>query len=684
MTSVTPHDRRLSSVSLCTIAIAAAIALYGCATPRNVDVETANRDGAAGNSGRDGSSDRGTATGGAPGTGNGGQSDAGPHSGGASGDDKDADPESDATPSTDVPIAPDTNGSQRPDVPAAVDLAPGIDTRPPCLLNETRCTGATLEICDGAGKWSKKTDCPFLCQAGVCAGSCRPEDKQCGANHTPETCSTAGEWMPGTRCPFVCSGKGVCSGSCTPGIKRCSGPGSLSPEICDENGTWKSNGAACPNLCSNGTCGGSCPPGNMQCGANQTPETCSDRGTWEPNTRCRFVCTGAGNCGGQCEPGALTCSGTTARSCDVNGQWKDTPCPFACTAGRCTGNCATNGQKDCSGNDVRECRGNTWSVVQSCSTRCQAGACTACLRGTTRCEGDNLLTCRNDESGFDSKACGAPSCDPARRACNVCKPNAQRCEGTSQFTCNEQGTAEVEEKCKCGGAECSPGQTVNCGTGGCAVPRTCLPTCKFAEPCTIKTVKDEWTASVYPGGLTETSRPWSWIHGDASVAGNALALSKDDIIRREPLEGGYVLSFDVLPGVDFAAHIALGADAPYPGLYREGTGPNRDKPGPIKLGGMKYGFTESFQNFGSWIKQETLDGRITIYVKRSGEVAAISRFGPLRTGWVKYPATNPSLLHLVGSNGNITGNDGKVSAIVGCQGLTDVQVDAQYNAGKMH
>ncbi|HEY0712577.1 MAG TPA: hypothetical protein VGF45_07880, partial [Polyangia bacterium] len=319
--------------------------------------------------------------------------------------------------------------------------------------------------------------------------------------------------------------------------------------------------------------------------------------------------------------------------------------------------------------------------------------CTACVRNSpARCDGNNLLTCRNDESGFDTKACGEAGCDPARRACRLCKPSAVlRCEGTTQISCNADGTAEVAEPCKCGGAECTPGQQSACGPSTCGGSRTCQSTCKWEE-CPVSAVRDEWTTKDYPdGALHATSAPWKVIHGGITGGlpisnDGSLTITGDDILTRNAYKSGYVISLDILPSTNFAAHFAIGADAPYPALYREGTGANRDGFGPIKLGGMKYGISETFQMFGSWTGQTTLDGRITLYVKRSGDVAVISRFGPLRSGWVKYPATKPELLHLVGSNSGIVSSDGtaKVSTIVGCQGLSDAQVEAQYNAGKMH
>ncbi|HEY0711753.1 MAG TPA: hypothetical protein VGF45_03710, partial [Polyangia bacterium] len=225
-----PCQQSLFSTTIRLGAVLAALVLVACATPRNVDVEAANRDGAAGNGERDGGGDRAPTSDGR--AGQGGPDGRGGQPGEPGG------PESDAQIAGDVPAALDGNGPAQPDAAATVDLAPEIDMRPACLLDQTRCAGNSVETCDAAAKWSKKLDCPFVCQAGACAGSCRPGDKRCVANQTPETCSAAGEWMPEPRCQFVCSGKGVCGGSCIPGTKRCAGAGNLAPEICDENGAW--------------------------------------------------------------------------------------------------------------------------------------------------------------------------------------------------------------------------------------------------------------------------------------------------------------------------------------------------------------------------------------------------------------------------------------------------------------
>ncbi|HEY0710050.1 MAG TPA: hypothetical protein VGG33_24780, partial [Polyangia bacterium] len=121
-----------------------------CASPRDVAIDP--RDGGGDTSGRGGAGGASAGTGGTgAGTGGTGATD------------------------TAAPL----------DVPAA-DVAPGADVasdgRSGCEANETRCSGTAVEICDTAGIWTKKTDCPGVCQAGACTGSCRPETKRCGAD----------------------------------------------------------------------------------------------------------------------------------------------------------------------------------------------------------------------------------------------------------------------------------------------------------------------------------------------------------------------------------------------------------------------------------------------------------------------------------------------------------------------
>ncbi|HEY0710464.1 MAG TPA: hypothetical protein VGG33_26910 [Polyangia bacterium] len=378
------------------VAVVFACAWLACASPRDVAVD--NRDAAADGAGRAGSGGSSAGTGGM---------------GGAATNTADA---------RDAENADLASADVGPDALAPLDLATG-DSRT-CEPNETRCVGTTLEICADGGSWTKKMECPGVCQAGACSGVCRPDSKRCGTDQIPETCTPAGQWAPGNKCTYACTGAGICSGQCVPGSKRCGGANSLQPELCDDTGSWKPNGAVCPNVCSSGTCGGSCSPTTKRCGANQTPETCSAQGTWEPGAACPYVCSGAGACTGSCKPMARDCSGKVPRRCDNNGAWvSETMCTVACVG---------------------------------------AGVCTVCEPGITRkCNGGTLQVCKPDGSGFqDEKTCAA-GCNMTRAECNTCVPNRARCDGSTSFVCNASGTAEVRTDCAnaCGHGMCS-GQCV--------------------------------------------------------------------------------------------------------------------------------------------------------------------------------------------------------------------------------
>src|SRR4051812_49154922 len=71
-----------------------------------------------------------------------------------------------------------------------------------CVASDRRCSNKTVEICDTAGSWSVRVDCPFACSAGNCAGECDPASVRCNRS-TPETCDSRGTWIAGASCPKV-------------------------------------------------------------------------------------------------------------------------------------------------------------------------------------------------------------------------------------------------------------------------------------------------------------------------------------------------------------------------------------------------------------------------------------------------------------------------------------------------
>lgn len=317
-----------------------------------------------------------------------------------------------------APAAPDTGPT------VTVDMGPVS-----CVAGETRCaaSGSAVEVCTAAGAWVMKAACSATCQAGACAGMCKPGERQCGANQTPELCSPAGEWMPEKRCEFVCSGGGVCGGICQPGSKQCGGANRLTKEISDETGKWLSDGD-CPNVCSNGSCGGTCMPGRKRC-VGPNAEVCGPMGTWEPDMRCPFVCTGEGQCTGECTPGEKRCLTDAVETCGTDGRWQRTVgCPEGCSAARKACNLCKPADQMCSGTSLRTCAqdGAAWSnQTVGC---CADGDCRPPANQVGRCD-TAAHQCRFS-CAPDAQDCGGGRCIP--RGGNACCSD-QGCSGN--FAC---------------------------------------------------------------------------------------------------------------------------------------------------------------------------------------------------------------------------------------------------------
>ena len=372
-----------------------------------------------------------------------------------------------------------------------------------CSPGETRCAPGEekVQVCTVAGSWSDREACSAICQAGSCAGSCRPGERHCGREQTPELCTSAGSWMAESRCPFVCNGAGVCGGSCLPGSKRCGGDNLLAPEVCDENGRWTAGAAPCAFLCSSGSCGGSCSPGARRCGANQTLEACGAVGTWEPMERCPFVCS-QGQCGGECRPGSRRCAGAGTRTpqiCDQNGRWMaaGAECENLCSEGVCRGACMPGARRCGTDQAFETCSADgAWQASGRCDFICSgAGACIGeCRPGSRRCAGSPP---RAESCADDGRWGPAGQGDCCRDAdcgtCRVCTsnrcqnaPNGQPGPGCASVASCSSNTAREADRCQSG--QCVSGRTQSCAPHGCNGDgcRVCTPR---ATECTGNTFR---------------------------------------------------------------------------------------------------------------------------------------------------------------------------------------------------
>ena len=374
--------------------------------------------------------------------------------------------------------------------------APGGTTDPggagaTCSVGQTRCamSGApAVEVCMVGGAWAMQKTCTSICANGECAGSCAPDDKQCGADQKPAICSKDGDWVPGEPCPNVCTGKGECTGDCKPGTAKCgAGPDNLIPYECDDKGKWMAK-TACSNLCANGSCGGSCPPTTTRCVGN-TPQTCSAMGTWDPGQPCKGQACVAGKCTGVCEPKAVMCGASNnLQTCDANGAWQDgSPCSGkTCVKGACIGSCAPNAPKRCSPDQkaTQTCGANgVWMNGDSCADRgCTGDTCNMCKPGSKKCTGNSLQTCNGAGSAWGQDQPCLYKCDATKLVCIDAIPCAPACNGNAH--CNQNNTSIITEKCDTTKGQCVVASTVStCRNGSTCSGAKCSCNCSSNKMC---------------------------------------------------------------------------------------------------------------------------------------------------------------------------------------------------------
>jgi hypothetical protein len=184
--------------------------------------------------------------------------------------------------------------------------------------------------------------------------------------------------------------------------------------------------------------------------------------------------------------------------------------------------------------------------------------------------------------------------------------------------------------------------------------------------------------------LTDTSTPWAMAFGDPFVdtTSRQLSLSFDDVVRRTPgYRGSYYLKFQI--GVDDGAvtfhpnfNGVSGVDAPnHPAL--------RFDSGRVTLGGDTYAGA-GFGTFGAFTGQElvTNTAMVTIYVKaeqRSIAMKVQTDDTAAGSGFQQVSASDVTAPLLVGANNDGSNGRATLTSLVGCDGLTDAQVQAAYS-----
>lgn len=241
-----------------------------------------------------------------------------------------------------------------------------------------------------------------------------------------------------------------------------------------------------------------CESGAARCDGSDV-EVC-EGGQWVVAENCgELSCVDVGDgpsCQEQvCTPGERRCDGNTLRACNEDGTLEsavacaelpscaaaDFGC--ACDVDACVERVCRPGSSRCDGDDVLTCVGNGLDEVvgETCSgdETCQAGEClsSACDFGDTRCAGDTLLTC--DFFGWVEEDCtdSGSFCDASTSTCRewVCEPGERACSASrlAVLECDERGTTssrtacESDEYCRAGTCLpqiCDPGSTF-CGDG---------------------------------------------------------------------------------------------------------------------------------------------------------------------------------------------------------------------------
>ena len=353
----------------------------------------------------------------------------------------------------------------------AEDCTPAGCQAEPCAVGELSCNGATLQQCQappGGGRPSRVTvgECGTrqLCERTL--ASPRTEPPAC----VPPVCA------PGE---FSCAGRQmqVCNAGRTNFINH---------QLCATDGLCAAGVAVgqCPAPCSGAACNGSmlrtC---DEQLTALVDTEDCGSP------AQCDAV---AGRCSDPCVPGALRCNGATLErctsrlsgwqrlaTCDSNGlcqasvQREQT----TCEAARCS-----PGESRCNGQRLEVCNADRtgFAVEQVCAAGqvCDAvnRQCDVCVPGTLSCNGDVAAGCSPDGQSQTSERCGPGLCrasGPVLGCLECDPPGSSRCDGERVLTCSEDHTETVTRVCGSPQLCEQTGTSAACAESGCTLPFEC-------------------------------------------------------------------------------------------------------------------------------------------------------------------------------------------------------------------
>ncbi len=241
-----------------------------------------------------------------------------------------------------------------------------------------------------SGICSTNKDCTggMVCSGGVCT--------------QPTSCQRDTDCNPGQTC-------NVLTGKCENGTATDGGSGGGTDGGVTDGGT-PDGGATDGGTADAGT--PICTPGTVQCTSDATGiQTCSTDGMQWNTTTCDAstpVCVNASCL--LCAPGSTQCNGNVAETCAQDGaSWNDTDC--AATGGTCNGGLCqvcTPGAVQCKDQTTSEtCNstGTAWTdtacsngICDSTNGQCKA---TTCVPGSPNtCQGDKVVSCKSDGSGY--------------------------------------------------------------------------------------------------------------------------------------------------------------------------------------------------------------------------------------------------------------------------------------------
>lgn len=356
-----------------------------------------------------------------------------------------------------------------------------------CQADTFRCTGTVLKRCEGAGSreidyatgcvrcevsTDKKNGSCYVCNAG---------DTQCSGTNQIQSCTSAGAWGTPANCNDGTGQNYGCQTNATAARKdycaKCPVAGQLE---CNEAGTglrqctstrngWTLDCAACA----------SCPHG---CQDNASgPDVCDT--LCEPNqARCETIGTSA--------TGRNTCAadgsgwlGTTQKCADTNslalcvsGNFSTTQsvdCPEntpICAENRCVQCNATGPECASSNTESRTCSDGNWATTQ-CSGTCNpaTGLCVACLPTQTA----SCPTTTTRRYCTEAFTWSTEECPCVGGACVEClATDPPTCVAGGLRTCGTGNTWQTTD-CPCVGdacVECLPTDPPTCVAGGL---RTC-------------------------------------------------------------------------------------------------------------------------------------------------------------------------------------------------------------------